>query len=312
MTAANQIEAKYPIVRSLQRWQNSATHYAGAAQFTKVTALSKGVHTVVEQDLPIDLFADIRRGQPLAIIFNGRTVRTPEVKLPVFGGFGVLPTTAGVSRLCINDPSLYLAPDLALGWYAGSRLLKLQAILPKLIATVVRIARPSRVLFIGGSGGGFASLYYSRLVSGSLAAVWNPQTNILKYEAGAVARYASAAFGISTLDQAEQQLPALIDVDVAPCYVTPPGNFVLYLQNESDWHVEKHMKPFLAGAGQPTPVPGLVRPDLYLHMGNWGNGHAVPSKEFMASLFGALASYQPGWKSLFESGDLPRILKNAG
>lgn len=98
--------------------------------------------------------------------FHGNTPRNPDLKLPVFTGL---------------NPTLYLDPDLKLAWYAGSSGWDLQSLLKCVLRKIATVARSNDLIFLGGSGGGFASLYCAASFPGSLALVWNPQTDIGAY-----------------------------------------------------------------------------------------------------------------------------------
>src|SRR5690606_3863647 len=101
-----------------------------------------------------------------------------------------------------------------------------QLILEKIQAMLV----PSRLIFWGGSGGGFASLYLSAIFPGSTAFVWNPQTSILKYEQEAVEQYGKTCFGCEELEDLQTALDGRVISDVASAYLHAE-NTVIYLQN---------------------------------------------------------------------------------
>ena len=63
------------------------------------------------------------------------------------------------SFVAISDPMLYLDPDLKLAWYAGSAGWNFQAEMKRVLRKIIAVALTADVVFFGGSGGGFASLY---------------------------------------------------------------------------------------------------------------------------------------------------------
>lgn len=259
-------------MKRFARWGDPEIHQSLVA-FLQLGTWKPGPHSLPGD---IDLYATFTPGAPLAIVFHGRIDREKAAP-PIFSGFHV---ATGMSRLCISDPSLYLDPSLMLGWYAGHRGLPLQETLHTIIDRAIEVAQPSKVLFVGGSGGGFASLYYARHFPASTVIVWNPQTNILNYHPKFVAAYTKAAWGMG-LEEAQERLHEQICVDVAPLYRSP-GPKVLYLQNRSDNHVEVHMKPFLKATGE-------RRSDVLVHLGNWGNGHVAPPKALLRALISRMA-----------------------
>ncbi|MFS8973849.1 hypothetical protein PO002_04945 [Cupriavidus necator] len=299
-------------VRSMDRWKQPVFRHSDVEYFETAPSLASGIHTIYEGGLPIDLYVDLKPGQPLVIFLNGAAPRSEAMKLPVFAGFGVVPP-GEVSRLCINDPSLYLDVSLPLAWYAGSaKQPALQALLSRVIGTVVALADTRQVVFVGGSGGGFASLYYSRLVPESLAVVWNPQTDILAYAPQHVAEYSRAAFGLADMEVARRELPARIATDLCALYRgSTPSNHILYLQNGTDWHVKSHCQPFLAALGHQVSAPlssGKLGESLYLHVGAWGEGHVPAPQPLLKSLLADLLEHRGGWKELFAGERLEIML----
>lgn len=306
---------KFSGVRSLDRWRCEKYEHAGVVDFESVAVLKNGLHTIYESGLPIDLYVDINPGKPLVIFFNGAAPRSDALKLPIFAGFGVLPASKNVSRLCINDPSLYLDSDLPLAWYAGSRDLVLQDIIPRIIDYVVFKAEVGSVAFVGGSGGGFAALYYSRERPLSLALVWNPQTDILKYAPHHVANYAKTAFGLDCMDEARIKIPEIINSDLCGLYEKGgSSNLIIYMQNDSDWHLKAHCEPFLNALGhniESPPASGRLSDALYFHVGSWGVGHQQVPGPVLKFILSHLVDHPGGWAGLFSGDGLQDIINKA-
>src|SRR5699024_5115261 len=101
-------------------------------------------------------------------------------------------------------------------------------------------------IFFGGSGGGFAALYFASFFAGSLALVFNPQTDIAQYSAKAVRDFALKAFDLSAEEQDPLHgLPASVVTDLCTHYRESRPNYIAYMQNMADAeHVEKHLRPF--------------------------------------------------------------------
>lgn len=85
--------------------------------------------------------------------------------------------------LCIADPSLYLAPDYALGWYVGTRSIDVTEKLAWMVSAVAaRLYVPNdNIVFYGSSGGGFAAMMAAVRLHGSTAVAINPQARIFSY-----------------------------------------------------------------------------------------------------------------------------------
>lgn len=303
-------------VRSLDRWPVPAFFYDNVSNFMDKSCLTTGIHSITASGLPLEILVDLKAGRPIVFFLNGAVPRSKDVKLPVFAGLSVVPS-GEVSRVYINDPSLYLDQTLSLGWYAGSSQLNLQKILPDIITKIIKVARASKIMFVGGSGGGFASLYYSRLFYGSLAVPWNPQTNILDYVPVHVENYGKVAFGLNDIGASKAQLPNLIDTDLRQLYSSQDsGNYVLYLQNDSDSHVKDHLVPFLIAQGIESKecdkcLGGLVKHNIYVHMDNWGDGHAQPAKKFLMPLLRNLIGYDKEWSTLFRDCGIDNLIEKS-
>lgn len=302
-------------VRSLDRWNLSEFLYEGIDDFNNSNVYKKGIHSISIAGLKIDICIDLKKGKPLVFCLNGAMPRNNDLKLPVFSGLSILPSV-DVSRVYINDPTLYVNEKLSLGWYAGSKFLDLQSILPKVMKRVVEVSSASKIIFIGGSGGGFASLYYGTFFPESLVVPWNPQTNILKYIKTHVNNYAKYAFDIINADEVDASLSEKIDVDIGDLK-NINKNYILYLQNKSDWHVKDHLIPFLSKTGVSSDgdeilFSGQKNNRLYLQMGDWGDGHIQPPKTYLSKLFKGLISYDGEWSRLFSDESMSSFLNELG
>lgn len=225
---------------------------------------------------------------------------------PYFSGRGV----AGELKLpliCISDPSFALSEMLPLGWYAG------HSEKPDLAQMIARILdRISacyglRLILFGGSGGGFAALAQSCLLTcESTAIVWNPQTSIEEYVPGVVLQYLKVAFPALSeevdvilalpVSNQKQHLPKLLQrAGIFHSLVNVPRSNsarILYLQNKNDWHVNAHAKPYLGQEGwhRLGGTSFAQGQSLALHMGNWGVGHAAPPVALLTRLIADVAN----------------------
>src|SRR5699024_4027987 len=155
--------------------------------------------------------------------------------LPVLSGLGIS-GAVDANRVFISDPSLVLDEDLMLAWYAGNhRQPNLQEVLTNIIGKIAQGLDSKKLVFFGGSGGGFASLYFASHFEDSLALVFNPQTDIAKYSERAVRDFAVKGFEVET-DSTNPlaHLPAEVVTDVCELYRIPRRATVAYLQNEKD------------------------------------------------------------------------------
>jgi len=231
--------------------------------------------------VPVDLIITAVKGAPLVICLDGNSPRGEGRNPPFFSGFGVIPKDIPVSHVAVSDTTLSLSNDITLSWYAGADGIPLQDILPQIFRHIIDELEPSSVWFFGGSGGGFASLYYANSIPESTALVWNPQTDIIEYNSSHVLKYAEVAFGINNGDKdAFFQLSQRINTRI-PLSEGNQKCRIIYLQNRTDWHVGRHLEPFLKRMSLPVqtwPFSGFVGKNFYLYIGDWGVGHAAPPK----------------------------------
>lgn len=309
------IDQKFPLYRSNKRWGCPVYGYRSVGDFLGRAQLRNGIHTVFDGSLPIDLHLTVDWGRPLIIFLNARSSeRTESYRLPSFVGFGVVPE-GRVSVLRISDPVLYTSRTLRIGWYAGARGQPLLMRLNNLIAKVISMLAPTKVIFVGGSAGGFVALNLSRFVAESLAVVWNPQTDLLKFSKDEVMEFATSAYGISDFETCQRLLPALTVSSLHKYYRRDAmRNYVLYMQNVDDWHTREHCKPFLLNTGRDLQGGiGTRRFDdrFFLYAADWGKGHASPPQAFLKYLLRALYSDEISFDGRLFSGEIDRILCGA-
>lgn len=304
-----------PSARSLERWKVRTTEHASVDAFLATRGLANGIHTILGEESPLDILVRARRGAPLIFSFHGNTPRSETLKLPVFTGLNVT-RDLDASLVALSDPTLHLDADLRLAWFAGSASLRLQSILPRVLSHLATILDAPRVIFFGGSGGGFASLYYGAEFADSLALVWNPQTDVCRYNPSHIEDYGRVAFGWASVDETKERLSGEIKPALAPVYATGRRNLVIYLQNSSDGHVRQHMIPFLSSLGADTSQLDRARFDdrltdsVWAHLGQWGDGHASPTPEFLSFLLGQLVIHAD-WREQFASGGIARFIAAA-
>lgn len=248
----------------------------------------------------------------LLVFFTAAVKRTPEQKLPAFSGTGFV-GKVDANILMISDPSLELNDNLTLAWYAGNEKLKLQPILGRILVDFsVKFGKNKTILY-GGSGGGFASIYYSTYIPKAIAVASNPQTDIYKYYTGFVTTFLDVCYPSVTGDDVEDRLKKCgIDYNVFSRFMLAK-NKVVYLQNSSDrYHVINHLIPFMRELGieymQQEKCIRRLNDRGYLIVDNWGNGHTPPPKKLVHSLLDMLLK-ENVFGSLFP---LTRLKKKVG
>lgn len=148
--------------------------------------------------------------------------------------------------LCIADPTLRVSSseDFRLAWYVGSEDWDPTEELAAVVRQAMQHVGASRVMFLGGSGGGFASLRLATLFPGSMAFVQDPQIEVAKYYQAHRERLFTAAWPSWQQDDAFKTFPHRFNM--THHYVDRnPENYIYYRQSTSDeMHLKNHAQPF--------------------------------------------------------------------
>lgn len=278
--------------RVIDKSLHKVTEFASTENFLAAGSVPAGISTIWENGLPIDVLISPASSETTIFFFHGAIER--HFTLPVLSGLGIS-GAVNANRIFISDPSLVLDDELMLAWYAGNRQQpNLQDVLTHILRKIAESLGSKKVVFFGGSGGGFASLYYASHFENSLALVFNPQTNIAKYSERAVRDFAAKSFAVETNSTDPlAHLPPEVVTDVCDIYMTPRRATVAYLQNQKDTvHVKAHLRPFLESLHQDTNLLLLKEP--------WRDGHAPPPKELLTQVLD-LAVSSNDWSEDFSS-----------
>ncbi|MBN3789411.1 hypothetical protein [Burkholderia sp. Ac-20353] len=269
--------------------------WASISEFLAAPTLESSAHIVPVNDLLLE-FLVVDRGSPALFCFlHGNAPRSEVFKLPVFSGVSMM-SNVNSSILIFSDPALLLDPSLTLAWHVGTSTTPLQYVYELITRKVRSVLAPERLVFWGGSGGGFASLYLSTKFADSTAFVWNPQTSILAFEEMAVRNFGRVCFGTDDLGELQKRLDGVAVADLGGAY-KGIENRVIYLQNFTDWHTDYHLKPFLEKASLPSFTGseywGWLEDRFFLHLGSLAQGHEPPPKEAINAFLVKLAQSGP-------------------
>ncbi|WP_114558974.1 alpha/beta hydrolase family protein [Desertihabitans aurantiacus] len=225
----------------------------------------------------------------LLVSLHGATNRE-TVTLPRFER---LRTFRGMpySSLYFADPALQLDEGLTLAWYTGWEDLPLPDILADWVSRAAAAVGARKVVFMGGSGGGFACLQVSPRVPGSVAIPINPQTAIPRYVPGGswrparnyirtVMPHLTPPEGLEAITT-EWGDPAGDRLNVVERYRTPQPNRVLYVQNLNDHtHIGDHYELFRRAVAEAGVEGERVRYFEY----DGPHRHAVPDWELTSGV----------------------------
>ena len=280
-----------------EQWHRPVFSYPSLQSFLSTQRIENGIHAITVNGHHVDFLLHKKPYENLLVVFNAAILRSPKTTPPFFSGIGIA-ANLNCSVIAINDPSVYLDREICLAWYAGSKNLPLQSILPAIIDKVASISA-SRIIMTGGSAGGFASLYYAtKTAQPSIAVVWNPQTNISKYSPRPVQYFAKVCF-----DWQEGNVESAfsdITFDLVKHYYEKKAP-TIYLQNSGDWHAKAHATPFLKAYGLDWTGTDQTADGLYLHVGNWGSGHGAPRKDLITHIISQLCSCEASWYEVVKS-----------
>lgn len=185
--------------------------------------------------------------------------------------------------LYVGDPTLALAADLQIGWYVGTRE-------SDELARVVRLATQARhklglarVLFMGSSAGGFASLMASSHVPGSRALSFNPQVTISEYYPRFVKRFMQVALpSFASFEDARAALPGRLSVLDTVTSTTQMRNRALIVQNSGDtFHMEDHLGHLSTQLGLPLESTVSTDGGMEFDIRYFGDGHSMPYRHVL-------------------------------
>lgn len=241
----------------------------------------------VGRDIDLEALQVNRNSDVLVVAFHGALIRE-TTELPRFERLAGLLRT-DYSILAFSDPTLRLSDDLQLSWYTGWQEQDMRPLIADWTVKVAKAVGAEHVLFVGGSGGGFASLQVSAFVPGSMALAFNPQTILSNYlvegvHMGPQRRYVRvvvpelAPVPIEKLTMEHDWASPLGErASVPMTYGRELENRVLFVQNSNDFsHMESHYGPF-RDAVDAGPNAGNVRFEFY----EGPKGHVAQSQEVM-------------------------------
>lgn len=224
---------------------------------------------------------------PVMVVFSG-AVSKREERVPPFASGRSLAPGLGVPLIALSDPTLSLAADLSIGWFAGSATQDVQGAVEELLRPLAETL-DGNLWLVGGSAGGFAALETGhRLGRHCSVFVWNAQTNIAEYAERYVKHYARTAFpGYGSLTTAASWKSSFMtamrrrgrrfDVSTETIPAQAPRR-LLYLQGVDDWHAQSHCAPYLEQHDYRRHSAGLWIRDVnrVIWFAETGRGHTPP------------------------------------
>lgn len=285
--------------KNYQQWKNLHIEWDNLDDFRNRWGGEPGVHTVIfsNSNIPVDLYANehIKNSnfESIAVFFTGAVSARAGKKGPFFSGLGISGKNK-IPMIAISDPTLDKDPELSLAWYLTGPDDRFADNLKSTLEAVYA-ATGKELILVGGSGGGFAALNFAaKLDCESSVLVWNPQTDIYDYAERFVKQYLRSQFNFSHASLARPDWKSycrlrtdrvLTTSVVGRDTLTRPKR-VVYLQNESDWHKDKHLKPLWNTVSQVALGSGLneLDPQHVVLVKDFASGHTPPPPSLIAEI----------------------------
>lgn len=231
-----------------------------------------------DERLSLDVLYEPEDSQTLLVVLHGALNRR-KFELPRFEWRSSLQDLRA-SKLYLSDSSVSQRADMEIGWYIGRVDDDLTDRYVDLVRHIRDIGGYERVIFVGSSGGGFASLAMSRKVAGSGAVAFSPQSTIAGYYAShrrMLARVLSE--GKLSFENLQQQLGSRTSIRQQYAEAEVENHF-RYVQNSGDlFHFEAHYVPFALSQGVDPEIGGRTQSGRGLFVSEkYDNGHVPPPR----------------------------------
>lgn len=192
-------------------------------------------------DARLHFFARLVPSETLFVSFHG-AMRLDQDEYPRFERVNSL-NKRTATFLSFADPTWYLNPSMNLSWFLGGPNWDALDPIEYVVRRALDVTGATSVVFVGGSGGGFAALRIGVRFKTSLAYVQSPQTVVTRYLPSTVDLYFQSVWGEPKIAVAKREPRKF---DLTGLYRANPGvNYVYYLQNLNDpAHIRDHYKPF--------------------------------------------------------------------
>lgn len=189
----------------------------------------------------LHFFAELDPSDTLYVAFHG-AMRADRDAYPRFERVNSLKKRSS-TFLSFADPTWYLNPSMNLSWFLGGPNWDALDPIEYVVRRALDVTGATTVVFVGGSGGGFAALRIGVRFPGSLAYVQSPQTVVTRYLPSTVDLYFESVWNEPKLEVVMREPHKF---DLTGLYRANQGvNFVYYLQNLNDpAHVRDHYRPF--------------------------------------------------------------------
>lgn len=277
-----------------------------------LTELKNGIYHIDCNIQGIDILVDgidcLDKNKGFLVCFSGAVTNREYKYAPFFSGLNIAKKLE-MPIICVSDPSLSISNECNLAWYAGNKDVDN---LPETIAYILdKISERlnTKLIVFGGSGGGFATLAITRLMSCEHSSlVWNPQTSITEYNKRFVSIYINNC--LDSFYTSSDMYPLLDEKNITHDLVKEyskksslKNNNILYLQNSDDiFHVENHLKPFMNILDIRDYGRGIYKStnDIVFWIDKWGDGHSPPSLDILINALNGIINMKDNLDTVSE------------
>lgn len=293
MKISSQLAHEHPGTRDESAFSYGIQYHRTMSDFKDAFIYSSSSHSIALKKTSLDIELHLKKikQRTLIVFFGGAKIREQRGKPGPFFMGRKIAKSIEANSLFISDPSFAYKKNVRLGWYLGTKYDLGANYIVDLINFIKNITEAERIIFVGGSGGGFASLLYNTYFPESLSFVWNPQIILKNYIPGVVNEYLSECFDCSI-----DSFPPEITSDLAQFYNTIKNkNKIIYWQNISDHHVEQHLSPFFKKNGldfEKKLFSDWINNWLYLHLTDSSERHEPPPKLAIARILQGLVNLE--------------------
>lgn len=210
--------------------------------------MARGLYSFRAGELDFDFIYSPGSESRLFVLFSGYADRS-RLTPPVFHRWSWATVFPG-HCLYIADPCLHLDPTLSIAWYAGTRGQPAIPTIGQLVRNVAtQIDVPlAQTIGYGSSGGGFAALQLALELPEIISVVINPQTEVTKFDNGAVDRFLRICMGERSRSSALEAFHPRLSL--IPHALHLMKRRIVYAQNTLDsHHLNEHFRPLMESMG---------------------------------------------------------------
>lgn len=194
----------------------------------------------------LDWYVGLRKSDTLRVVLHGAVNREKD-RLPRFDRVRTSLQSED-AYIAFADPILPHSDSVGIGWYLGNSQVDPTKHILNVIRKVKSQVGAKKVLFIGGSAGGFAALRLSAAMPGSGVFALSPQTRVSKYHGRLVRQLLDGPFDPPKITMSNFQHTFSGREDLSVIYgETETDNRIYHFQNLNDpFHLREHFEPFKA------------------------------------------------------------------